>query len=142
MKHPELLTFTQATLYFPLILIAILFLPTLLSVTGISAARFGGRVWARNTLENPAYFILPIFTSLSFFGESKATSPEHINFQIGQKPENPVIRIEIEDIEILSNENEIVHDRTEIGETSFPASQTKRCKTRNIAEAYGALSTP
>ena len=136
MKHPELLTFTQATLYFPLILIAILFLPTLLSVAGISAARFGGRVWVRNTLENPAYFILPIFTSLSFFGQSKETK------HIGQKHENPLIGIEIDDIETLSNENEDDHDRTEIGETSFPASQAKRCKTRSIAEAYGALSTP
>ena len=40
-REPELLTFTQATLYFPLVYLALLFLPTIVYVLFISWRKYG-----------------------------------------------------------------------------------------------------
>ena len=65
--HPEILTFKQATLYAPIILITILYLPSFFYVLKISFKFFGSKNWFKNFFENPVLFIFPLLTSFSFY---------------------------------------------------------------------------
>ena len=64
------LTFTEATVYAPLILISILYLPTMIYVILISIRFYGFKKWISEIINEPVYFIFPILTSLSFYGNS------------------------------------------------------------------------
>ena len=71
-KEKEVLTFTEATLIAPLILIAFLYLPTIIYVTKISINFYGWKNWMTSILNDPVYFIFPILTSMSFYGKPKS----------------------------------------------------------------------
>ena len=64
------LTFTEATVYAPLILISILYLPTMIYIIFISIRFYGFKKWISEIINEPVYFIFPILTSLSFYGNS------------------------------------------------------------------------
>ena len=84
---PEILTFKQATLYAPIILITILYLPPFLYVLKISFKFFGSKNWVKNFFENPVLFIFPLLTSFSFFeilGESKSKTQNIENRRIAR----------------------------------------------------------
>ena len=63
---PEILTFTQATLYAPLFLISMVFLPSILYILIVNINIFGFKKFLERFFENPLLFIFPLFTSFSF----------------------------------------------------------------------------
>ena len=65
-KQQEVLSFTQATLYFPIVLISAIYLPAVLYVVHIQISLHGWRAWFGKTFENPLFFVFPIFTSICF----------------------------------------------------------------------------
>ena len=71
------LTFTAATLYAPLFLISLLYLPTIIYIIGLGIKFYGLKRWLFETLNNPVFFIFPILTNMSFYGEQ--TQEENSN---------------------------------------------------------------
>ena len=67
----DLLTFTEATVYAPLILMFILYLPTITYISFISIRFYGFKNWIKEIINDPVYFIFPILTSMSFYEKSK-----------------------------------------------------------------------
>ena len=65
-RNPSL-SFTEATVYAPLIFILILYLPTLTYIIFISIRFYGFKNWINEIINDPVYFIFPIFTSFSFY---------------------------------------------------------------------------
>ena len=63
----EILNFDTATLYAPLFMICLLFLPSFLFVLFLSFRFFGWKKWGEQFFENPVLFIFPIWTSFSFY---------------------------------------------------------------------------
>ena len=63
----EPLTFTQATLYAPVVLLMFLYLPAFLYVCFLSYRFYGGSKFISGVIENPVYFIFPIVTNISFY---------------------------------------------------------------------------
>ena len=65
------MSFTAATVYLPIVLISLLYLPTLFYTIVVGIKFYGGRNWIFETLNNPVYFIFPILTNMSFYGKPK-----------------------------------------------------------------------
>ena len=65
--NAEILNFDTATLYAPLFMICILYLPSFLCVLILSFRFFGWKKWREQFFENPVLFIFPIWTSFSFY---------------------------------------------------------------------------
>ena len=65
------MSFTPATVYLPITLISILYLPTIIYTIVIGINFHGWNKWISQTLNNPVYFIFPILTSMSFYGKPK-----------------------------------------------------------------------
>ena len=63
----EVLTFTEATLIFPLIMIAILYLPSIFYIAYASLKFYGKEKWSTSILADPVHFIFPLFTCISFY---------------------------------------------------------------------------
>ena len=70
------MSFTSATVYAPIALISILYLPTIIYTIVIGINFHGWKNWISQTLNNPVYFIFPILTSMSFYGKPKNVSNE------------------------------------------------------------------
>ena len=66
-----LISFTDATVYAPLILIALLYMPTIIYTIVLGIQFHGWKNWISQTLNDPVYFIFPILTSISFYGKQK-----------------------------------------------------------------------
>ena len=66
----------MATLYAPLFLISLLYLPTIIYTIVLGVNFHGWNNWIRQTLNNPVYFIFPILTSMSFYGKQKEVHEE------------------------------------------------------------------
>ena len=62
----ETLTFDQATLYFPILIVLILYLPSIICTLISSYINYGSRFFMK-LMENPVFFLLPLFTSFSFY---------------------------------------------------------------------------
>ena len=86
-KNPEILNFDTATLYAPLSVISLLFLPSFFYVLFLSIRYFGWKLWLVKFLENPIMFILPIWTSFSFY-EKTSTASAALNL-VGPNPVFP-----------------------------------------------------
>ena len=65
------MSFTNATVYAPIVLISLLYLPTLFYTIVVGIKFYGGRKWIFETFNNPVYFIFPILTNMSFYGKPK-----------------------------------------------------------------------
>ena len=63
------MSFTTATLYAPIFLISILYLPTVIYIIILAINFHGWNNWISQTLNNPVHFIFPILTSISFYGK-------------------------------------------------------------------------
>ena len=63
----EVLTFTEATLIIPLVMIAILYLPSIFYIAYASLKFYGKEKWSTSILADPVHFIFPIFTCMSFY---------------------------------------------------------------------------
>ena len=53
----------------PIILLTVLYLPTILYVVVVSMKFYGIKNWFSSILDNPVYFIFPVLTSMSFYGK-------------------------------------------------------------------------
>ena len=78
------ITFTQATVYAPLILILILYLPTIIYIVFVSIRFYGLQRWINEIMSDPVYFIFPILTSLSFYEKAKIDEIETNDAQIAE----------------------------------------------------------
>ena len=65
------MSFSAATLYAPIVLISLLYLPTIFYTTVVGIKFYGVKNWIFQTLNNPVRFIFPILTGISFYGKSK-----------------------------------------------------------------------
>ena len=72
----ELLTFTEATIYAPITIIILTFVPHYAYLTFCSIKFYGWRNWVSGVLDNPIYYIFSMFTNISFYeyAESETTS--------------------------------------------------------------------
>ena len=66
-SDPEFLNFDIATLYAPLLMIALLYLPSCLYVLNLNLKYFGCKQFVNKFFENPVLCIVPIWTSFSFY---------------------------------------------------------------------------
>ena len=71
------LSFTEATVYAPLILILILYLPTITYIIFKGIGFYGLKNCINEMINDPVYFIFPIFTSFSFYEMSKVNCQEN-----------------------------------------------------------------
>ena len=71
------LSFTEATVYAPLILIVVLYLPTMIYIVFISIRFYGLKNWINDIFNDPVYFLFPILTSLSFYEKTKLKDQEN-----------------------------------------------------------------
>ena len=106
MNRAEMLSFTMATLYIPLILIGLLYLPSVLYVVKISVSLFGWRGWLGKTLENPVFFILPIFTSLSFYRKTVIEAKALVSY-VPNTDSSGNETLSLEDIETTGSTDEV-----------------------------------
>ena len=67
LQKPDVLSFTQATLYAPLIIIFVLYFPTVIYIFYISIRFHGFKSWVAKVMDNPSYFIFPLLTCISFY---------------------------------------------------------------------------
>ena len=74
----EVMTFDQATLYAPMVMITVVFLPALIYILFCSLRVFGSKNLLRGFLQNPVIFIFPLWTSFSFFGNKSRIRNEPI----------------------------------------------------------------
>ena len=70
------MSFNMATLYAPLILISLLYLPTIIYTIFLGVNFHGWKNCIFQTLNNPVYFIFPIMTCMSFYGRQKKVHVE------------------------------------------------------------------
>ena len=78
-RDPELLTFTQATLYFPLVYLALLFLPTIVYVLLISCRKYGIKVMFQKFVDNIVFSIFALVTNISFYKRSRDISKDIVD---------------------------------------------------------------
>ena len=71
------MSFTEATVYAPLILIVVLYLPTMIYIVFISIRFYGLKNWINDIFNDPVYFLFPILTSLSFYEKTKLKDQEN-----------------------------------------------------------------
>ena len=76
-QEGNVLSFTEATVYAPLILIIILYLPTMIYIVFISIRFYGLQNWINQIIYDPVYFLFPILTSLSFYEKTKLKDREY-----------------------------------------------------------------
>ena len=76
-QEGNVLSFTEATVYAPLILIIILYLPTMIYIVFISIRFYGLQSWINEIIYDPVYFLFPILTSLSFYEKTKLKDREY-----------------------------------------------------------------
>ena len=79
-RGPEILTFNQATVAAPLILISFLYLPSVIYVLILSFRFNGSKNFFEKLFKNPVLFLFPLLTSFSFYKivERNETEPAEI----------------------------------------------------------------
>ena len=81
-NKPQVLTFDQATLYAPLIILTLLFLPSIICAFVCSIWETGFRSWSRNFVKNTVLFLFAVMSNMSYFSsqlcknENKKTEGE------------------------------------------------------------------
>ena len=120
-QEGNVLSFTEATVYAPLILIIILYLPTMIYIVFISIRFYGLQNWINQIIYDPVYFLFPILTSLSFYEKTKLkdqenhdrnvlslhpnVSPNNSHKRETSEQQGNIDNIEISGIHIQSSEN-------------------------------------
>ena len=119
---PEILTFRQATLYAPLLLISMVYLPSIIYILIININIFGLKKFFEKFFENPLLFIFPLFTSFSF-NKIVEKTPEDITQKTNKTRANsmPLITLKEHSVE---RRNEKVFGSNLTFETETPISNT------------------
>ena len=104
------MSFYQATVVAPLILISVVFLPTVIYVLVQSIKFYGWRDWVTQFLDDPVLFIFPILTSMSFYEydkENLISNEEKVEDNIYEVPnEIPEVDDSVEDRNDAEDRNE------------------------------------
>ena len=140
-QEGNVLSFTEATVYAPLILIIILYLPTMIYIVFISIRFYGLQNWINQIIYDPVYFLFPILTSLSFYEKSKLNDQEthdkneelsvlqNVSLNNSQKVKtaeqhgNMVKHMKISEIQYQSSENSTCKNRDEDGIVTVKATR-------------------
>ena len=69
-SEPELITFTQATLHYPLLYLTLLFLPTIVYIEIISWRKYGAKKLTEQIVESTVFSVFAAVTNISLFGKS------------------------------------------------------------------------
>ena len=69
-SEPELITFTQSTFYFPLLYLALLFLPTIVYIEIISWRKYGAKKLTEQIVESTVFSVFAAVTNISLFEKS------------------------------------------------------------------------
>ena len=96
----HLMSFTMATVYAPLILIALLYLLTIIYTIVLGIQFHGWKNWISQTLNDPVYFIFPILTSISFYGKQNNDIEEE-NSESSEEKDNIKMHFSIKQSNIL-----------------------------------------
>ena len=81
-RWPEVLTFTQATLYAPLLLIFILYFPTIVYIFYVCKKFYGPKNLLGKIMDDPVYFMFPLLTCISFYKHEEKDSEEVHEVQV------------------------------------------------------------
>ena len=95
-----LVSFTDATVYLPLMLISLLYLPTIIYTIVLGIRFHGWKNWISQTLNDPVYFIFPILASISFYGKQKNYIEEE-NSEASEEKDNIKMEFSIKQSNIL-----------------------------------------
>ena len=94
------MSFTDVTVYLPLMLIALMYLPTIIYTIVLGIQFHGCKNWISQTLNDPVYFIFPILTSISFYGKEKNDIEEE-NSGASEEKDNIKMHFSIKQSNIL-----------------------------------------
>ena len=126
-NEPQVLTFDQATLYAPLIILTLLFLPSIIFAFVCSIWNTGCGSWSENFVKNMVLFLFAVMSNMSYF-----SSP--LNNKKGKKTER-----EIETGTEANEESQRRMHHLEVIEIvrSTPPMTKKHCKeiSRNVQES-------
>ena len=122
----DALTFTQATVYAPLVLISLLYVPTFIYITFLSFKYYGLNNWFDEILNDPVYFIFPILTSMSFYGAPH--SENKVNITGENKKYRNDHYLEAEQIELGNKSESISINEENSGSLEAP----KKDKTDDV----------
>ena len=92
-KDPQLLTFDQATLYFPLIMLALLFLPSIICAFVFSVWNSGLQSWSDNFVQKAVLLLFAVMTNMSYF--STESIPVSTLDELSHQ-ENPKHQVQVE----------------------------------------------
>ena len=122
-KPPEVLTMKQATLFAPLFILSVLYLPTLIYVTVISVINFPKNMKIH---DKAILFIFPIFTNLCFIKPAdKQININCRNMKIRSKSESDILSSLSKPVQISRSrsltkiETSKIHVRTDILEPNL-----------------------
>ena len=94
------MSFTDVTVYLPLMLIALMYLPTIIYTIVLGIQFHGWKNWIFQTLNDPVYFIFPVLTSISFYGKEKNDIEEE-NSGASEEKDNIKMHFSIKQSNIL-----------------------------------------
>ena len=118
------ITFTQATVYAPLILILILYLPTIIYIVFVSIRFYGLQSWINEIMSDPVYFIFPILTSLSFYEKAKKYDIETNDAQIIESSNYK--NTDVDGTKTVETTTETTVAVVNIGNDGFPVVETEK----------------
>ena len=70
-------------------MITVLYLPAIVCVMYQSVKFYGRKKWFTSIMNDPVYFLLPILTCMSFYGEPTTNSKETETAESNQEKESP-----------------------------------------------------
>jgi hypothetical protein len=91
-KTPELLTFNQATLNTPLLMLALLFVPSFACAFFFSVWNTGLKSWSENFVQKVVLLLFAVISNMSYFsaGTSSVSKSEELSNQENPPPNTPV----------------------------------------------------
>ena len=105
-KSPQLITFNQATLYAPLLILALLFVPSIVCAFVFSVWNTGLKSWSENFVRQIVLLLFATVTNMSYSSArtSSVSKSEELNDQ-----ENPTAETQVDLGIFYSNHLEVVH---------------------------------
>ena len=105
-KSPQLITFNQATLYGPLLILALLFVPSIVCAFVFSVWNTGLKSWSENFVRQIVLLLFATVTNMSYSSArtSSVSKSEELNDQ-----ENPTAETQVDLGIFYSNHLEVVH---------------------------------
>ena len=92
-KDPQLLTFDQATLHFPVLMLSLLFLPSIICAFVFSVWNSGLKSWSDNFVQKVVLLLFAVMTNMSYFSADSIP----VTISVDQSPqETPITQVQVE----------------------------------------------